>query len=315
VRVVIAVAVVGFAAAADADELRGARPPVELELAACLEDSRDAIERAVRVELGDATAEAGPRAVSVRVECATDGLDAGVVLEVRPPGSPRRYRYALDWRAQPPDARPRLIGLAVTEAVDASRIELTAVPEPPPPGRPIEGASRAAVSSDWQVALAGVRRSFSGHAGVDLLGAGVAPARRLSAHLAVEADLAAEAATVLTSSGTVAVVSVSSAPRVVVRTAGRLRGELGVGARVGVVRMHGEALPGGPLTGGSLVRLWLGPAVDLAVGLDLTSRVSLRAGVELGVVATGPTARDLGQPVAAIAGAWTSLGLAAVIEL
>jgi hypothetical protein len=253
--------------------------------------------------------------VSVRVECAADGLDAGVVLEVRPPDSPRRYRYALDWRAQPPDARPRLIGLAVAEAVDASRIELTAVPEPSPPDRPIETARRGAGPSDWQVALAGVRRAFSGHSGVDLLGVGLVPVRRLSAHLAVSADLAAEAATVLSSSGTVAVLSVSSAPRIVVRTAGRLRGELGVGARVGVVRMHGEALPGGPLTGGSLVRLWLGPAVDLAVGLDLTPRVSLRAGVELGVVATGATARDLGQPIAAIAGVWSSLGIAAVIEL
>jgi hypothetical protein len=55
--------------------------------------------------------------------------------------------------------------------------------------------------------------------------------------------------------------------------------------------------------------------VDLAVGLDLTPRVSLRAGIELGVVASGATARDLGEPVAAIAGAWTSLGLATVIEL
>jgi hypothetical protein len=203
----------------------------------------------------------------------------------------------------------------VTEAVDASRIELTAVPEPPLPGRPIEAASRAADPSDWQVALAGVRRVFSGPTGVDLLGVGLVPVRRLSAHLALSADLAAEGATVLTQSGTVAVLSVSSAPRVVVRTAGRLRGELGVGARVGVVRMHGEALPGGPLTGSSLVRVWLGPAADLAVALDLTPRASLRAEVELGVVATGATARDLGKPVAAISGAWTSFGLAAVIEL
>ncbi len=253
--------------------------------------------------------------MSVRVECAADGLDAGVVLEVRPPDSPRRYRYALDWRAQPPDARPRLIGLAVAEAVDASRIELTAVPEPLARSRSIEAASRAVGPSDWQVALAGARRTFSGHSGVALLGVGLVPARRLSAHLALSADLAAEGTTVLTSSGTVAVLSVSSAPRIAVHTVGRLHGELGIGARVGVVRMHGEALPGSQLAGGSLVRPWLGPAVDLSVGLDLTSRVALRAGVELGVVATGATARDLGQPVAVISGAWTSLGLAAVIEL
>jgi hypothetical protein len=252
--------------------------------------------------------------VSVRVECAADGLDAGVVLEVRPPGSPRRYRYALDWRTQPPDARPRLIGLAVAEAVDASRIELTAVPEPPPPGRSIEGAPPA-VASDWSIALAGVRRAFSGRTGVDLLGVGLGTVRRLSAHLALSADLAAESATVLATSGTVAVLSVSSAPRIAVRTAGRLHGELGIGARIGVVRMRGEALPGSQFTGASQLRPWLGPVVDIALGFEVTPRASLRAGLELGVVATGATARDLGEPVAAITGAWTSLGLAAVIEL
>jgi hypothetical protein len=311
--VVVAVAV-GFAAGADAGELGRARPPVELELAACLEDVRAAIERAVQVELGDPPVAGDARAVTVRVECATGGLDAGVVLEVRPPDSRRRYRYALDWRAQPPDARPRLIGLAVTEAVDASRIELTAVPEPPP-GHPIAAAQPVAAASDWSIALTGARRAFYGANGVDLLGVGLRPVRRLSAHLAISADLAAEATTVLTASGSVAVLSVSSAPRIAVHSAGRLHGELGAGARIGVVRMRGDALPGSQLAGGTQVRPWLGPAVDLAVGLEVTPRASLRAGIELGVVVTGATARDLGKPVAAIAGAWTSLGLAAVIEL
>jgi hypothetical protein len=44
-------------------------------------------------------------------------------------------------------------------------------------------------------------------------------------------------------------------------------------------------------------------------------RLSLRASAELGIVATGTTARDLGEPVAAIAGAWTSLAVGAVLEL
>jgi hypothetical protein len=100
-----------------------------------------------------------------------------------------------------------------------------------------------------------------------------------------------------------------------VHTAGRLHGELAVGARVGVVRMRGEALPGSQLTGGSQVRPWLGPAVDLAIGVELTPRMALRASVELGVVATGATARDLGEPVAVLGGAWISLGLGVAIEL
>jgi hypothetical protein len=108
---------------------------------------------------------------------------------------------------------------------------------------------------------------------------------------------------------------VSSAPRIAVRTAGRLHGELGAGVRVGIVRMRGQALPGTQFAGATQVRPWLGPAVDLAVGFEITRRMLLRAGAELGVVATGATARDLGEPVATISGVWASLGVAAVIEL
>jgi hypothetical protein len=203
---------IGFAGRVQADELGRQRPPVRLDLGACLEHDRDAIQRAVRVELG-ADAADDARAVAVRVECAADGRDAGVVLEVRQPGSPRRYLYALDWRAQPLDARPRLIGLAVAEAVDASQIELTAVPEPPPaPGPASIGTPRATrVVSAWTISLVGERRAFRARGGVDLLGFGLMPSRRLSTHVHLAGDLLAEGATVLTDSGAVAVRSLSAA--------------------------------------------------------------------------------------------------------
>jgi hypothetical protein len=292
---------------------------VRLELAACLAEAHDAIERAVRIEVGEPPDLDDPSAIAVAVDCVADGLDAGVVVEVRPPGNPRRYRYALDWRAQPPDARPRLIGLAVAEAVDASRIELIAVPEPPialgpAPGR-LDATGHARAAADWRIAVTGVRRSFSAQAGVDLLGAGLIAARRVSPHLALSADLLTETATVLTASGAVSVLSGSSAPRIAVHVGGRVHGELGAGARVGIVRMRGEALPGSQLTGTSQVRPWLGPAADLAVGVDVTPRLSLRASAEIGVVASGAIARDFGAPAAALAGSWISLGLAAALEL
>jgi len=290
---------------------------VRLDLAACLADDRDAILRAVRVELGDVLAADDAGAVAVGVDCAATGIEAGVVIEVRPPDSSRRYRYALDWRTQPLDARPRLVGLAVAEAVDASRIELTAVPEPQPAPLPPAGAApgRARAASDWTVALVGDRRVFSGQGGVDLLGAGLAPALRLSSHLRLAIDVLAEGATVLTASGAVSVLSISSAPRVALHAGGRLHGELGVGARIGVVRMHGEALPGSRLVGQSVVRPWLGPMATAALGAELTPALSLSASLELGVVASGATARDLGDPVATVGGAWTSLGLTAALAL
>lgn len=315
-----AVAILGRSSAARAGDLVPPRPPVRLELAACLADAHDAIERAVRVEVGDPPDASDPSAIAVAVECAAGGVDAGIVVEVRPPGNPRRYRYALDWRTQPPDARPRLIGLAVTEAVDASRIELTAVPEPPilldpATSHPMDAAGRSPSSGDWRIAVIAVRRAFSARTGVELLGGGLLPTRRISSHLALSADLLAETATVLTASGAVAVLSVSSAPRIAVRVGHRLHAELGAGTRFGIVRMRGEALPGSQLLGTSQVRPWLGAAADLAIGLHLTQRVSLRASAELGVVIAGATARDLGIPVATLSGTWTSLGLAVVLDL
>jgi len=302
-----------------ADDLDRPRSAVRLELGGCLEGERAAIQHAVRVEVeGDAPASDDASAVAVGVDCAADGLDAGVVLEVRQPGSPRRYRYALDWRAQPLDARPRLIGLAVAEAIAASRIELTAVPEPAPPasGRgAIAAPGTSRVASEWTVALAGDLRAFWARGGVALLGVGVMPARRLSLHLHLAADVVVEGATVLTGSGAVAVLSVSSAPRIVYRAGGRLHGEVGIGARVGIVRLHGEAPPRSEVVGDSLVRAWLGPVAIVGVGADLTPAVAVSACLELGVIAAGATARDLGEPAASLGGAWTSLGLAATIAL
>ena len=301
-----------------AGRARAAEPvrlPVRLELAACLDD-HDAIARAVRVELGDdAIAEADGRAIGVGVTCAADGVDAGIVVEVRPPDSPRRYRYALDWHAQPADTRPRLVGLAVAEAVDASRIELTAVPEPAVVTAAVPAVAPPPPPSAWTLALVGSRRAFSAPTGVDLLGGGLAPSVRLSPHWRLAGDLLGEGATALTRSGAVSVLSLSSAPRLVAHTGDRRYAELGVGARVGVALFTGQAIPGSDLAGRRLVRPWLGPAARLEVGAALTPTISLRASVEAGVVATGATALDFGTPAAAVDGRWTAIDVAAAFTL
>jgi len=307
---------IGLAAHADADELGRDRPPVRLELGPCLEHVRDAIQRAVRVEVGEDAAASGARSVQVRVDCAPDGLDAGVVLEVTPPDNPRRYRYALDWRAQPLDARPRLIGLAVAEAVDASQIELIALPERTAPAVGSSGAPASArAASDWALALVGTQRSFFTDGGVGMMGAGLSPTRRLSARLRLAADVLLEGTTVVTSSGAIIVRSLSSAPHLVARAGGRVHGEIGLGVRAGIVRMHGEALPQSRLVGRGLVRGWLGPIVSIALGADLTRAVAVTASVELGITASGATGRDGDETVAALGGAWASFCLATAIAL
>jgi hypothetical protein len=301
------------------DDVARARPPVELELADCLADQRDAIARAVRVELGqDAPAPGDPAAAEVRVECAPDGLDAGVVLAVRPPGSARRYRYALDWHAQPLDARPRLVGLAVAEAVDASRIELTALPEPAPPAvaAPAVAAPPAPLAPpDWTLALVGARRSFSADHGIALLSVGVKPSYRLSGHLRLAADLMIEGTTVLTSSGAIVVRAVSAAPRLAYRTGAQYQLELGVGLRGGGVQLAGEAFPGSSLAGSRQTRGWLGPITTLAASIAASRTVSFDASLEIGVTVTGATARDLGQPVAVLGGVWTAFAIGVAIAL
>lgn len=294
---------------------------MQLGLDECIDGERDAIQRAVRIELGDdAPATDDAHAVLVRVECAANGVDGGVVIEVRQPGNPRRYRYALDWHAQPMDARPRLLGLAIAEAVDASRIELTAVPERAAPEPTVGPVARVPVArSSWTLSVLGSQRSFATDHGLGLLGLGLMPGRRLSRRWRLALEVTAETTTVVVRSGVVRAASLSSAPQISYELMGRpdggLHAELGVGMRVGVVRMVGESIPGAELVAGRLVRAWFGPAATAAVGFDLTPSASLDASVELGAAISGATARDLGQPVAVVGGPWTSLRLAATIAL
>jgi hypothetical protein len=308
-----------LAGRARADE-RGPRPPVRLEIGACVDGERDAIQRAVRLEIGDdAPAADDARTVAVRVDCAADGFDAGVVIEVLQPDNPRHYRYALDWHAQPPDARPRLLGLAVAEAVDASRVELIAVPEPTPPRPVVDPALQhpPVTASAWTLSVLGGQRSFLAHGGFGLLGLGLMPSRRLSRYVRIAVDAMAETAAVVVPSGTIQVISLSSAPQVHygLDVSDWLRASVGAGVRLGVVRMAAEAMPGALLVGKRLVRPWFGPIATVGVGFHPTPTISLEASLELGAVGAGVTARDLGQPAAAIDGAWTSFRLAATIAL
>jgi hypothetical protein len=256
----------------------------------------------------------------------SDNLDAGVVIDVRPPDSARHYRYALDWSAQPANARPRLLGLAVAEAVDASRIELTALPEPRldvdhlghPPDRGHAGSQIGSprVASAWDLAIVAAQRSFAAGEGVRLLGLGVTPRRWLSSHVRLDLDLTAEADTVPVTSGTIEVLSISAAPRLAYRVGARLHADLGVGARAGAVRMRARVSHDSALGAGSLVRLWAGPAATASLGFALTQSVAVDVHFEAGKVAAGgATARNFNTVAATLDGVWTSFGVAAIIAL
>lgn len=285
---------------------------MRLEIGDCLVGDRDAIEHAIEVELGAAALAPAATAVTVAIDCAPSGV---IVLEVRPPDVARRYRYALDWRSQPDDARPRLLGLAVAEALAASRIELVPIPEP---ARPAPAPSAAVVpdaGARWALAITGQRRGFSARGGVDLYGAGIRLELRLTSHLSVVADALVEEATSLTSSGAVHTTSVSSAPAVLARAGDRVFGELGLGVRAGIASLRGEAPPDSAVVSAREVRPWFGPAAALAIGVRLAPGVTISARCELGWVVTGVTARDFDVPVAVIGRGWAAGQLVAAIAL
>jgi hypothetical protein len=299
---------------ARADDVVRTRPAVRVDLAPCLDAQREAIEQAVRVELGDRAA--GGDAVVVRVDCASGGAGDGIVVEVQPPTGGRHYRYALDWRAQPADMQPRLVGLAVVEAVEASQLELVAVAEPAP-AAPV--VTPAIPQLPWAIGFVGGLRSFGRHAGVTMLGGGIEVSRAWSRQvprLRLAIDVVGEGDTVLVSSGAIDAVSVSSAPRAVYRFGDRIHADVGVGVRIGVARMRGETFAGdGPLVGNSFLRPWFGPVASAALGLMLDSRITIDAGLEVGIAAYGATAHELSEPAAVIDGRWIALGIATTIEL
>lgn len=314
IAAVAALAVHGWQAWAGAP---GARPGVRIDLGACFDDDRDAMQRTLGGELGDDAPGDDPSTVDVLVDCMAGGRDTGVIVEVHWPGRLRSYVYALDWHVQPVSARPRLIVLAIAAALDASWIGLAAIP---PPGdrdrdRDRDRSAAAVRTPTWALALIGSQRSFVTNAGITLGGGGVMPSRRLSPHVLVAMDLIAEGANVALPSGAVDVFSVSSSPRVAIRVGDRLHAAFGFGARLGMVRMRGSALVQYDLAPDQPFRFWLGPTATTALGFDLTPGVSLDAGFELGVVEYGATIHDMGVPAAVVGGSWTSFGLSAAIAL
>jgi hypothetical protein len=308
---VVVVAVwLGLTRLAAADE----RPPVRLLLSTCLPLDAEAVRRAVRVELATLAADDDTTATSVSVDCTA----TGVLLTIQAPGAERRYRYALDWSTQDPEARPRLLALAVAEAVDASRIELTALPALESAAAP---AATAAASvppphPGYAFALEGGVRNFSADHGASLRGAGVALSTRRTPYLGASVDLLLEGGSAVTTSGVIEATTLSTSVRGTAQvSSGDWFGEVGAGARVGIVRLRGETLTSGPFSAGATTRVWLGPAAEVAFGVRLASSLRVSLGAEVGFAALGATARDLGDPALALASAWTSLWLAASIDL
>ncbi|HEY2515589.1 MAG TPA: hypothetical protein VGI39_32195, partial [Polyangiaceae bacterium] len=156
---------------------RGAAPrAVTLDVDPCAGVPTPFIERVVAAELaGEAGSDAEPPLTAVRVTCRA-GL---LVVVTATTGSSEPSVREIDLGHEDPQARPRVLSVAIAELVSASRARppppKPAAPPPPPPPVAAPSPSPAPAppplrAREWSVGLDATARGFSS---LTLLGAGL----------------------------------------------------------------------------------------------------------------------------------------------
>jgi hypothetical protein len=109
------------------------RAPLRLEMERCGDLDEAVVKRVVSMEFGASLVEVAGVVTTAHVECR--GAEVGVTVD--DPVTGKTSTRVLDLAGQPRDLRSRLLGLAISEAVLASWIELAIAPEPAlPPDAP-----------------------------------------------------------------------------------------------------------------------------------------------------------------------------------
>ena len=285
--------------------LRAGAANAGVELDACLGDSRDAIQRAVIVELGDAPA--------VHASIACDG--PVVVLSVDDPSTGAPVRRRLDLGLAMGPMGPRLIALALVELVADTRsaapphaIELT--DEAPPPSPLVARSERAWPGTRAAVGAGGVwftadPRTLTG------LGLKVATASRIGGML--DAQYHHRARTINIGDVTTDLLGFGAAAIVHLGTE-RTSVDAGAGIRGGGVRMSGSPMT--PLAhGGVFWSKWAGVFATGALSIAINSQVALDGAVELGQVVVPVIGLVDRKPVTTIDGGWLAVHLGIVVQL
>lgn len=300
------------------------RAPLRLRLEQCPDIDQTTVGRVVATELESSLADGRQTGAvtTAKAECE----NGSVRITIDDPVTAKTTTRTVPLERQPRDLGSRLLGLAISEAVLASWLELQLTPEPPPSqpnpetwsefhqqvsaitGRKLQATPRRRSSSSWEILLGPSLRGFT--SGLRTFGAGgtarywVEQQRITGLGVDVDVGLGERmVANVASSTAT----SVSLAPCLLMASDFvDARVSASTGYRLGLARL--SAIPTSVLrTGRTAWRGWSGVFLAADLSVSLPAALLLRIGVESGY--TIIPARGLVDSVEAIAldGAWLSV--------
>jgi hypothetical protein len=296
------------------------RAPLRLQFDQCPDIDQTTVGRIVAMELEAALAEERPgdAVTTAKAECA----DGRVRLTVDDPVTGKSTTRTLDLEGQPHRLRSRLLGLAISEAVLASWIELRLAPEPAASQpdavaspetrreaahiaeRHLQITSSAPLSASWEI-VAGpeVRRFSSGLPSYGLsAGARHWLDHRPSAGIGIDVDGSYGEHSVDKVARATAT-SFSIAPSLLMRSDfGSTTVTAGAGWRFGLARLSAE--PFGLRPGDSAFRAWTGPFLAADLSVPLSDSLFLRGSVEIGYVLVPAHGGVVEGDVIALMGSW-----------
>ena len=295
------------------------RAPLRLEIEGCADIDPTVVSRVLTVELGATLEDASSGIATAHVQC----REPEVQVTIDDPITGKRTTRVLNLEGQPRGMRSRLLGLAISEAVLASWIELQITPAPavvpsaavaPPEmrrqaaniaGRRVQVVTRTSSVERFELSAGPAAQWFG--SGLVALGFSAAAIRWLRAYPFVGVALDLDGGYGEQSKanlGRASATDLSLAPRLLMRAGfGRLSVAAGAGWGAGLARLSAE--PADSLRAGhTALAAWTGPFLALDLDIRLWRSMFLRAGVEGGRV-LAPAAGTIGGVRAiALDGAW-----------
>jgi len=296
------------------------RAPLRLQLDQCPDMDRMTVRRVVSMELEAslATESQAGAITTASAQCA----DGRVHLIIEDPVTGKRMTRTLDLEDQPRPLRSRLLGLAISEAVLASWLELQLTPEPTP-SRPdavaqpearraaahiaerrLQEKPPARAKAPAETVIGTIVRRFSS----GLLTFGLSGSARhwldRSPHAGIGIDTDVGYGEQSVSVARAKSVSMSMAPSLLMRSSfGRITVAAGAGWRLSMAWLSGE--PANPFQPGRAGwRAWTGPFLSADLGVPLSGSLFLRASVEIGHVLVPARGRLAATTVIALEGSW-----------
>jgi hypothetical protein len=294
--------------------------PLRLDLDACTNVDPGIVVRVVTLELGEAPKETEHNGSITQASVVCRGH--AIVVNIDDPVTGKKSSRTLDLNGQEQAIRSRLLGLAISEAVLSSWIELEIAPTPavPSPSATASTAVRREVERitsqrlkavlgppvpHLQLAAGPTRRWFGSGAtatGVSLVGNGWL-GRHPSLGMGLAMDMT-NAEQNVAGIGSGSAFGFSLAPRLAVRTSFNRASVIAeAGWRVGLVRLVGE--PYDTLRAGrSSYAAWTGPMFGGALDMRVWSKLFLRASLEGGRVVNSARGTIGEDRVFALDGSW-----------